>query len=450
MRPPTLLLPDWLIPIRPENQVQPACGLALIDGRIADIGAHATLLAKYPDATVERLDGCALLPGFVNLHSHAGMSLLRGAGDDMSLMPWLQTRIWPLERKLVSPDFVYDGSALAFAEMLIGGTTCAADMYFFPDEVARAALATGIRACVGMTVLDFPTPYAADAGACLELGRAAHDAYRGDPALRFMFAPHAPYTVGDDTLRLVGMLAEQLDVPIAIHLQETRDEVEQALASTGMRPVQRLARLGLLSPRLIGVHGVYLDGNDISLLASHGAHIAHCPASNLKLASGIAPIAQLLRDGVNFGIGTDGSASNNRLDMLAEMRLAALLAKGASGDAKALSAHQSLRAATLGGAQALGWESEIGTLEIGKRADLVAIRLDTPRLMPVFDAASQVVYAAGREDVDQVWVNGMQVAKKLQLTKISARIELERILSRIPQWHALAVDVISGTNPYVC
>lgn len=445
----TLLLPEWIIPIVPAGIVLSGHGLALRDGRIVDIASHESLLHRYPDARAHALPGRVLLPGFVNLHTHAAMSLLRGAGDDMPLMAWLNDRIWPLERKLASSDFVYDGSVLAFAEMLAGGTTCCADMYFYPESIARAALAIGLRACVGMAVIEFPTPYATDVDDYLQKGLAAHEKYGNEETLRFMFAPHAPYTVGDEALSRIGALAEELDMPIAIHLQETRAEVAQSLAATRMRPTARLAGLGLLSPRLTAVHGVHLDTDDIAMLAANGAHVAHCPASNLKLASGIAPIAQLLRDGVNFGIGTDGAVSNNRLDMLSEMRLAALLAKGSSENAQTLSAHQALYAATLGGAKALGWDREIGSIELGKRADLVAIQLDAPHLLPVFDPASHVVYSAGREDIDEVWVNGAQVAKKLHLTKISARIELERILSRIPQWHTLAVGVISGTKPYV-
>jgi len=442
----TLLLPDWLIPIEPARAVLAGHGIAVRDGRIADIAPHGLLRSRHPGAAQRPLPGCALLPGFVNLHTHAAMSLLRGAGDDLPLMTWLNERIWPLERKLMSADFVYDGSVLAFAEMLAGGTTCCADMYFLPEEVARAALSVGLRAAVGGTVFELP---GAPAEHLLAQTLAAHERYRGEPTLRFMLAPHAPYTVGDDMLRRLASVAEEADLPLAIHLHETREEVEAAQARHGMRPAERLARLGLLSPRLVAVHGVHLDAGDIALLASHGASLAHCPASNLKLASGLAPVARLLEAGVNLGIGTDGAASNNRLDMLSELRLAALLAKGASGDARALPAYEALHAATLGGARALGWDAEIGSIAVGKCADLVAIRLDAARLAPVFDPVSQVVYAAGREDVDEVWVSGNSVAKKLQLTNSPSKSDLERIMSRISQWRLRACGVISGTNTYV-
>ncbi|GAA4331529.1 TRZ/ATZ family hydrolase [Pigmentiphaga soli] len=446
----TLLLPDWIIPVEPAATVLAGHGLALRGGRITAIAPHAELARRYPGAPARTLRGQVLIPGLVNLHAHAAMSLLRGAGDDLPLMTWLRERIWPLEGKLMSPEFVYDGSVLAFAEMLAGGVTCCADMYFHPDEVARAALAVGLRATVGMTVIDFPTPYASDADDYLAKGLAAREQFRDEPLLRFMFAPHAPYTVGDAALSRIGELAEELDVPIAIHLQETRDEVAEALARTGMRPTARLAALGLLSPRLIGVHAVHLDAADIALLAGHGAHVAHCPASNLKLASGLAPVGALLAAGVNVGIGTDGAASNNRLDLLGDTRLAALLAKGQSGDAAALPAHEALRAATLAGARALGRDDEIGSIEVGKRADLVSIRLDAAHQLPVFDAASHVVYAAGREDVEEVWIDGNSVAKKLQLIKSSSNRELNAILCRIQQWHHRAAAIISGTNPYFC
>jgi len=443
----TLLLPDWVIPVEPAQAVLAGHGVALRAGRILELGPHAQLRARHPDAAVRVLPGCALLPGFVNLHTHAAMSLLRGAGDDLPLMAWLNERIWPLEGRLLSPDFVYDGSALAFAEMLAGGTTCCADMYFYPEEVARAALSMGMRAAVGGTVFELPGAQSAES--LLARALAAHEQYRGETTLRFMLAPHAPYTVGDDMLQRIAAVAEEADLVIAMHLHETRQEVEDALARQGMRPTERLARLGLLSPRMVAVHGVHLDAGDIALLAAHGVSVAHCPASNLKLASGLAPIGPLAAAGVNIGLGTDGAASNNRLDMLSELRLAALLAKGASGDARAMPAHRALHAATLGGAKALGWDGEIGSIAAGKCADLVAIRLDTARLAPVFDPVSHVVYAAGREDVEEVWVNGESVAKKLQLTKSPSKSDLERIMSRVSQWHLRASSVISGTNTYL-
>jgi 5-methylthioadenosine/S-adenosylhomocysteine deaminase len=442
----TLLLPDWIIPVEPAHTVLAAHGLAIRGGRILEIAPHADLQARYPQARVRHLPGRVLLPGFVNLHGHAAMSLLRGYGDDLPLMEWLSERIWPAERRLISPDFVYDGSVLAFTEMLAGGTTCCNDMYFHPSDVARAALTVGMRAAVGGVLFDVPGGPSPDS--LLEAFLATRDEYRDEPLLRFTLAPHAPYTVGDDLFRRIGMLAEEIDVPITVHLQETAQEVQDSLAQHGMRPTERLDGLGLISPRLIAVHGVHLDAGDISLLAAQGAHLAHCPASNLKLASGIAPVSQMLAAGLNVGIGTDGAASNNRLDMLSEMRLAALLAKGATGDARALAAHDALHAATLAGAKALGWDAEIGSLVPGKYADIVAIQLDAAHLQPVYDPASHVVYAAGREDVDEVWVNGETVAKKLQLTNSPSKSDHERIMSRLSQWHERAAGVLSGTNAY--
>lgn len=436
----TLLLPDWIIPIEPAGAVLRDHGVALAGGRILAVAPRAELLARHPAAQARPLPGRVLLPGFVNLHTHAAMSLLRGFGDDLPLMEWLSTRIWPAERKLVSPGFVYDGSVLAFAEMLAGGTTCCNDMYFHPPEVARAALAVGMRVAVGGTVFEVPGGPAP--ASMLADFTATYDQYRGEPLLHFTLAPHAPYTVGDDLFRQVGALAEEIDVPITVHLQETAHEVADSLAQHGERPTERLARLGLVSPRLIAVHGVHLNASDLGLLAAQGAHLAHCPASNLKLASGFAPVSQALAAGLGLGIGTDGAASNNRLDMLSELRLAALVAKGASGDARALGAHAALHAATLGGARALGWDAEIGSIAPGKRADLVAVRLDAPRLAPLFDPASHVVYAAGREDVDEVWVDGELVAKKLQLIKSPSINELERIMSRLSQWQRRASDVL--------
>ncbi|VCU69015.1 5-methylthioadenosine/S-adenosylhomocysteine deaminase [Pigmentiphaga humi] len=443
----TLLLPDWVIPVHPQRTALERYGVALRGGRIVAVAPHAQLRAQHPGAQEQDLAGCALLPGFVNLHTHAAMGLLRGAGDDLPLMVWLRERIWPLEHRLMGPDFVYDGSVLAFAEMLAGGTTCCADMYFHPEQVAQAALAVGLRVAVGSTV--FEIPGAQPVETLITQALAALEQFRGEPKLRFTLDPHAPYTVGDDTLWRIAALAEEADLGIAIHLQETRQEVDDAIAATGMRPAERLARLGLLSPRLVAVHGVHLNTDDIALLAAHGASLAHCPASNLKLASGIAPVAGMAAAGLNIGLGTDGAASNNRLDMLGELRLAALLAKGASGDASALPAHAALHAATLGGARALGWDADIGSIEVGKCADLVAIRLDSARLAPVFDPVSHIVYAAGREDVETVWVDGEPVAKKLQLSKYPSQSNLERIMSRVSQWRLRASSVISGTNAYL-
>jgi 5-methylthioadenosine/S-adenosylhomocysteine deaminase len=358
------------------------------------------------------LENHILIPGLVNAHTHAAMSLMRGLADDLPLMRWLEDHIWPAEAKHVSRQFVFDGTLLACAEMLRGGITCFNDMYFFPEAALEAALLSGMRSVHGLIVIEFPSAYASDPADYLRKGLALRDRHREEPLVSFTLAPHAPYTVSDDTFRQVATLAAELDLPVHIHLHETADEIARSLTEHGVRPLERLARLGLLGPNLSAAHCVHLSAEEILLLARHGCSVVHCPCSNLKLASGFAPVASMLRRNVNVALGTDGAASNNRLDMFQEMRTAALLAKAVAGDAQALPAHAVLRAATLAGARALGIEDRAGSIVPGKAADLVAVDLRAPELMPCFDPVSQLVYAAGREHVSHVWVDG-----KLQVSE---------------------------------
>ncbi len=425
---------QWIVPVEPAGALT---GHALIvdDGRIV-----ALLPASAADATYAPRTKCAfpthvLLPGLVNAHTHSAMTLLRGIADDVPLKPWLEQHIWPREGRFVSPEFVFDGTLLAAAEMLRGGVTCCNDMYFYPDAAARAYEAAGMRALIGAPVLDFPTPYAADADAYLTRGLAARDAFKHAPLLTFALAPHAPYTVGDAAWERIVMYARQLDLPIQTHLAETRDEVATALASTGMTPLTRLDRLGATGPGFIAIHAVHVDSADIAVLAAQGCHVVHCPASNMKLASGIAPVAALLDAGVNVALGTDGAASNNRLDILSEMRLASLLAKVATGDAAAVPAATALRMATLNGARALGLDAVTGSLLPGKDADLVAVDLSRVSTQPVFDPVSHLVNAAGRSCVSDVWVRGVRMVDGRQL----AGVDEPALLVRVRAWqHKLA------------
>lgn len=398
----------WMIPVEPANVVLENHAIAVDKGRVVAILQQVDANDRFSPREVKRLTHHVLIPGLVNLHTHAAMTLLRGLGDDLPLMEWLQDHIWPAEAKHVSAQFVHDGTLLACAEMLRGGITCFNDMYFYPKAVAKAALACRMRAAIGLITVDFPTPYAADADDYLAKGLAARDELRDEPLLSFCLAPHAPYTVSDRNFTRVLTLAEQCELPIHLHLHETKDEINDSLQRFGVRPLHRLHRLGLLSPGLIGVHAIHLSADEIGLLAEHGCSIAHCPSSNLKLASGIAAITEMSKQGLNIGLGTDGAASNNRLDLFQEMRLAALLAKGSSGQAEVVGAHQALRMATLGGAQALGLEAEIGSIAVGKAADLCAVRLDAIELTPCYNPASLLVYSAGREHVTDVWVAGRE------------------------------------------
>lgn len=400
-----LIEPRWIAQVQPETLLT-RHAVAVRDGQIVDILPAGPARARYRAAKHVALPDHLLIPGLINLHTHAAMALMRGLADDLPLMDWLQRHIWPAEAANVSEDFVRDGTRLACSEMLLGGITTFNDMYFFPAAAAEAATALGMRAVLGITTLEFPTAYASDADDYLNKGLAAREAWLDHPLVSFCLAPHAPYTVGDATFSRVLTLAEQLQLPVHCHIHETRDEIAGSQTAHGCRPLARLQRLNLLGPNLIGVHAVHLDPDEIALLARQGCSVAHCPTSNLKLASGIAPVAALLAAGVNVGLGTDGAASNNRLDLFQEMRLAALLAKGTSGDAAALPARQALRMATFNGALALGLDKRLGSIEIGKAADLCAVDLGGIGKLPCFDPISHLVYAAGREDVSHVWVDG--------------------------------------------
>jgi 5-methylthioadenosine/S-adenosylhomocysteine deaminase len=400
-----LLLPQWVVPVESAGTLAEHA-VVVQDGRILDVLPAEAAQARYDAAQTLALPGRALIPGLVNLHGHAAMSLFRGFADDLPLMAWLNEHIWPAEKKHVSEAFVRDGTLLAAAEMLSGGITTCNDMYFFPRAAGEAFLQAGMRATLGMIVLEFPSTYAVDADDYLAKGLAMRDELKDEPLLSFAFAPHAPYTISDATFGRINTLAEQLGLPIHTHIHETADEIQDSLKQYGVRPLERLARLGLLGPNFIGVHAVHVNEAEIESLAGHGCHVAHCSSSNLKLASGLAPVVELMRAGVNVGLGTDGAASNNRLDLISEMRMTALLAKGTSGDAAALPAAAVLKMATLDAARALNLDDRIGSITPGKRADLVAVDLRGLVCQPMFDPVSHLVYVAGREHVTHVWVDG--------------------------------------------
>ncbi|MCM2288567.1 MAG: TRZ/ATZ family hydrolase [Sulfuritalea sp.] len=426
-----LIRPEWIIPIEPAGVTLSGHALAVSNGRIVALLPNAESLQRFRPRQTLDLPGQVLLPGLVNLHTHAAMNLLRGYADDLPLMRWLSERIWPAESQHAGPDFVHAGSLLACAEMLRGGVTTFNDMYFFPKATAAAARRLGMRAVLGIIAIEFPTRYAADADDYLAKGLAIRDELSGDPLLGFCLAPHAPYTVADKTFGKIATLAAQLELPVHMHVHETRHEIEESLKQHGVRPVERLRRLGLLGPQLIAVHAVHLDAAEVELLAHEGCHLAHCPTSNMKLGSGISPMAAIQSRGMNFGLGTDGAASNNRLDLFQEMRHAALLAKGASENAEALNAHAVLAAATIGGARALGLDSEIGSLIPGKAADLCAVRLDEWLLQPSFNPASHLVYVAGREQVTHTWVAG----NLIMIDGKPVKIGISELLDLAGLWH---------------
>jgi len=400
-----LVEPRWIAPVEPAVVLE-GHAIAVKGDRIVAICPKDEAATRFTTGEYLRLPEHVVIPGLINLHTHAAMSLMRGLADDLPLMDWLTKHIWPAEAAHVSAAFVRDGTLLACAEMLRGGITCFNDMYFFPEAAAEAATRLGMRAALGITVLEFPNAYASDASDYLNKGLAVRDRWLDNPLISFCLAPHAPYSVSDDSFERIVTLSEQLDLPIHCHIHETKQEIEQSLKEHGVRPLARLQRLGMLGPKLVGVHTVHLEPHEIELLAQHNCSVAHCPSSNLKLASGIAPVSELLRAGINVGLGTDGAASNNRLDLFQEMRQAALLAKARSNDAACLPAQQALHMATLSGAQALGLENEIGSLQVGKLADFCAVDFSGLELSPCYDPVSHIVYAAERNQVSHVWIAG--------------------------------------------
>lgn len=420
----------WVIPMDPARSVLPNHCVAIRDKRIVGLCPSSDAGQLYSAAAERHLNSHALIPGLVNAHGHAAMSLLRGIADDLPLKTWLEEHIWPLEGEHVSREFVYQGSTLAMAEMLRSGTTTFADMYFFPDEVARAAIDAQMRVQLASPILDFPTIWAADAEEYIRKACTLHDDFRSSEFAHTAFGPHAPYTVSDTPLRKLSMLADELDVPIHMHVHETAQEVSDAVAQHGNRPLQRLHALGMISPRLLCVHATQLDAEDIALLADNGASVIHCPESNLKLASGFCKVAALQQHQVNVALGTDGCASNNDLDMIGEMRSAAMLAKAVADDASALPAMEALAMATINGASALGMNADIGSLEVGKLADLTAVDLDAINCWPLHNPVSHLVYACNASQVSDVWVSG----RALLIDGELQTIDIDLLRSQSEDW----------------
>ena len=420
----------WIVPVQPRGVVLEGHALVVDEGVIVALLPVAEALARYAPREHVRRPTAALIPGLVNAHTHNPMTLLRGVADDLPLMPWLQEHIWPVEAAVMSPAFIADGCELAVAEMLRGGTTCCNENYFFPDMQAATYKRLGFRAVVGLPFIDFPSAWAATTAEYFDKGLEVHDAHRRDPLVGFSFAPHAPYTVGDASFERIRMLAEQLDLPVHCHVHETAHEVEESVKQHGQRPLARLDRLGLVNERLIAVHMTQLTEAEIALCAERGVSVAHCPQSNLKLASGFCPVEALRRAGVNLAIGTDGCASNNDLDMFDELRSAALLAMGVAGDATAMDAASTLHAATLGGARALGLGERIGSLEVGKQADLACIELGGIETQPLYHPISHLVYASSRGQVSDVWIAGRRKLAGGELVDM----DVPGLLARAGQW----------------
>jgi 5-methylthioadenosine/S-adenosylhomocysteine deaminase len=408
--------------------------VAVRDGKIEAVLPTADARQRFAPYQRIELAEHVLIPGLVNAHTHAAMTLLRGLADDLPLRRWLEEHVWPAEKRHVSADFVRDGTLLACAEMLRGGITCFNDMYFFADAALEVALEAGMRSAHGIIVIEFPSAYAADAADYLRKGLELRDRYRDEGLASFCLAPHAPYTVSDASFRQIATLAAELDLPVHVHVHETEHEVQASLAEHGVRPLERLRRLNLLAPNLIAVHAVHLTAEEIGLLARHGCSVAHCPSSNLKLASGFAPLARLAQAGVNIALGTDGAASNNDLDMFEAMRQASFLAKHSTHDPTAVKAQDALDMATLGGARVIGMEKLLGSLETGKRADLITVSTRSARQTPMYDPVSHLVYVTRGDDVRNTVVNGkilMRERRLLTLDREAVIADANRLAARV-------------------
>lgn len=419
-----ILFPTWIVPVEPAGVVLTNYAIGIKDGQIAVLAPRSDL-RRYQAAESVELPGMLLSPGLINMHGHAAMTLFRGLADDLPLMTWLQEHIWPAEAKWVSEDFVRDGTRLAIAEQIKGGITCFSDMYFFPQVACEAIHESGMRAQVTLPIMNFPVPGARTADEAIRRGLELFDDLKLHERIKVAFGPHAPYTVSDDKLANVLMLADQLDACIHMHVHETAGEVQEAIEKTGERPLARLRRLGLLGPRFQSVHMTQIDEEDLENLVETNTHVIHCPESNLKLASGFCPVETLWQAGVNVAIGTDGAASNNDLDLLGETRTAALLAKAVAGSATALDAHRALRMATLNGARALGLERCLGSLEVGKAADMVAFDMSGLAQQPIYDPVSQLIYASNRDCVKHVWVGSRPLLKDGKLTRLDEQELIE-------------------------
>ena len=409
-----LLLPRLLVPVRPRGQVLEQMAVIIEDELIGAVLPRSEALTRYADATRIDLPEHVLLPGFINMHTHSAMSLLRGYADDLNLQVWLNDHIWPVEKTFLSPEFVHDGARLAIAEMMRGGTTCFNDLYFFPEVTAAAAVETGMRACIGLPVIDVPTIWAANENEYINKGLEVSASWQGEPLISTSFAPHAPYSVGDEALGRIARLSEKRDMRVHMHVLESSWEVSESLSRHGKPTLARLAGLGLMNERLLAVHMTQLDAMDLDVLSNTAVNVIHCPESNLKLASGICPVTRLAELGVNLALGTDGAASNNNLDLLAESRSAALLAKGFAADPCVLDAFETLEMLTINGARALGKEHHLGSVEAGKLADLCAIRLDSLQTTPMYDVVSHLIYAASSQQVSHVWVGGRMLLQDQQ------------------------------------
>lgn len=426
----TLLLARWVIPVEPHAVYHENYAVAIHQGRIVDLLPNNEALEKYEAKHVMHLNDHAVLPGFINAHTHSPMTLFRGFADDLMLMDWLNNHIWPAEKAWLDEAFVYDGTELALAEMIRSGTTTFNEHYFFYETIAKATEQSGMRARLGIFLMDIVDVAKSGIADMQKDGVKFIEHYKNHPLIQTSLAPQGPYSVTDHALHCIREISEQYHLPIHMHVHETNDEIVQETPKYGKRPLKRLYDLGLLSPRFQAVHMTQLNEEDFAIVQETGTSVIHCPESNLKLASGFCPVDKLMKVGVTVALGTDGAASNNDLDMIGEMQSAAFVGKITAQNSTALSAAEALRMATLNGAKVMQWENETGSLEIGKSADIIAINLNALNTQPVYNPIAQIVYAAQSTQVTDVWVNGRQLMKNRALTTLDE----ETILAKTKRW----------------
>jgi 5-methylthioadenosine/S-adenosylhomocysteine deaminase len=427
----TILFPRYLLPVRPQGKVLTDHAVVVEAGRIRSIEPREAALDRNPGADRVELSSHVLMPGLINMHTHSAMALLRGYADDLALDTWLNEHIWPAEKRWLSAEFVRDGTELAVAEMIRCGTTCFNDMYFFPDDIAAVVERSGVRACIGLPIIEIESAWAKGFDEYLHKALDMHDEFRSHGRIETALAPHAMYTVTHEMLEQIARNSAARNMPVHLHLLEVEWEIKHSLQKYGIRPLRRLEDLGLLNSRLIAVHMAHVTDSDIALLAERDINVVHCPESNLKLASGMCPVSEMLAAGVNVSVGTDGAASNNNLDLLGELRTAALLAKGVAGDPRALDAVTAIELVTINAARALGLGDRLGSIEPGKEADFCAIDLQWPETQPVHHhISSQLVYAASSRQVTDVWVAGRRLLEDGELRSL----ELQDILERARRW----------------
>ena len=408
----------WVLPMNKVAACLPNHSVAVSRGKIIDILPTQVANKQYSANTYVSKPEHVLMPGFINCHTHTPMTLLRGLADDLPLMEWLEKNIWPTEQAWLGPEFAYDGARLAIAEMIKRGTTCFQEMYFFPEKIAQAICSTGIRARNSMHIMDIKNAWGNNGIENIEKSLALYKANQHNPLMRFSLTPHSVYTVNDNTLKATRDVADEYNLPIQIHCQESQAEISTSLAKHGARPLAHLQQLNFLSSNVMLVHMTQVNNDDIAILKETGAHVIHCPESNMKLASGYCPITRLQSAGINVALGTDSACSNNNLNMMSEIRSAALLAKLMASDAEALPAYQALELATTHAAKAMQWDDEIGQLDIGFSADMITIDMSSLATQPIYHPVSQLVYAASREQVRDVWVAGKRLLDNGKLMTI--------------------------------